>query len=74
MQREQDETQNGSGPPGVPAWLKISGVVVAVLVAVVIIVLLMGGGNGEHGPARHGAEGAVSPRATVLAMSVGVTG
>ena len=74
MQREPDGTQDGSGPPGVPAWLKISGAVVAVLVIVVVVVLLMGGGGGEHGPGRHGAEGAGSPKATTSAMSVGVIG
>ena len=73
MQHEPDDAQDESGPPGVPTWLKISGAVVAVLVIVVIVVLLMGGG-GEHGPGRHGAEGAGSPKATTSAMSVGVTG
>ena len=73
MQREPDETQNGSRPPGVPAWLKISGAVVVALVIVVIVVLLVGGG-GEHGPGRHGAEGAVAPDATTMSTSTGLLG
>lgn len=72
MRREPDETANGSGPPGLPAWLKISGVVVAVLVIAAIVALLLGGG--EHGPGRHGAEGAVVPDATTMATSVGAPG
>lgn len=74
MQREPDETQNGSRPPGVPAWLKISGAVVALMVIAVIGVLLVGGGGGEHGPGRHGAESAGTPRATTSAVSAGVFG
>jgi len=74
MQHEPDEIQNGSRPPGVPAWLKVSGAVVAVLVIVVIVVLLVGGGGGEHGPGRHGAEGAVAPDATTSSTSAGLLG
>ena len=62
-EREPEEAQNKAGPPGVPAWVKISGAVVAVLVVVVIVVLLVSGGGSEHGPGRHGAEGAATPDA-----------
>ncbi len=74
MQHEPDKTQNGSRPPGVPAWLKISGAIVVGLVIVVIVVLLVGGGGGEHGPGRHGAEGAVAPEATTMSTSAGPLG
>ena len=70
-EREQGETQNQPGPPGMPAWVKISGAVVAVLVVVVIVVLLVGGGGGEHGPGRHGAEGAVTPDVTRSSGALG---
>ena len=70
MRREPDETRNRSGPPGLPKWVKISGGVVAVAAIVVIVVLLVGGG-GEHGPGRHGAEGAVTQDATLSAGALG---
>jgi hypothetical protein len=74
-ERERGETQNNQAPPGVPAWVKISGAVVAVLVIVVIAVLLVGGGGGgEHGPGRHGAAGAVTPDVTRSALSAGALG
>ena len=66
-QREPAETQDGSGPPGVPAWLKISGAIVAVLAVVILVILLVGGG--EHGPGRHGAEGMGNPDATRMATT-----
>jgi hypothetical protein len=55
----------------VPTWLKISGAVVAVLVVVVVVVLLIGGGGGEHGPGRHGAEGAATQDAPTSAVALG---
>lgn len=39
------------GPPGLPRWLKVSGLVVVVLVALVLVVMLITGG--DHGPGRH---------------------
>ena len=73
-EREPGESQGKPGPPGVPVWLKISAAVVAVLVIVVIVVLLAGGGGGEHGPGRHGAEGAVPPGVTRTNASAGALG
>ena len=37
-------------PPGLPRWVKISGVVVVVLLVVLVVAMLMGG---NHGPGRH---------------------
>ena len=37
-------------PPGVPNWVKISAIVVAILVVAVIVAMLLGG---NHGPGRH---------------------
>jgi hypothetical protein len=46
-------------PPGTPRWVKVFGVIAAVLVVVFIVLLLFGGG---HGPGRHGSgTGAESP-------------
>lgn len=38
-------------PPGMPRWLKVSGLVVVVLLALVLVVSLIAGG--DHGPGRH---------------------
>jgi hypothetical protein len=38
--------------PGVPRWVKISGIVCAVLVLIVVILILFGD-PGRHGPGRH---------------------
>lgn len=57
-------------PPGVPGWVKIFGVAVAVLVVIVIVVLLANGS--EHGPGRHGAEGAAWSDAAWSALPPGV--
>ena len=66
-EREPDETQARPEPPGVPAWVRISGAIVALLILVVILVLIVsGGGGGEHGPGRHGAEGSATPAATTV--------
>jgi len=37
---------------GIPRWVKVAGIVLAVLALLVIVVLLVGGG--DHGPRRHG--------------------
>ena len=39
-------------PPGMPRWVKVSGIIVIVLVLLVVILLLTGVG-GDHGPGRH---------------------
>jgi hypothetical protein len=46
-------------PAGTPRWVKVFGVIAAVMVVVFIVLLLFGGG---HGPGRHGGSaGAESP-------------
>jgi hypothetical protein len=45
----------GSGPPPVPRWVKVTGIVVVVLALLVVVMLLLG-----HGPGRHGAPGAAA--------------
>lgn len=60
----------GGGPPeGMPRWVKVSLIVVAVLVALFVIVNLTGAG-GEHGPGRHGASGMPSVVPTAAASSI----
>jgi hypothetical protein len=53
--------------PGMPRWVKVSGIIVAVLVLLLVIVLLISGS--EHGPRRHlsGGAGGVAPRSSVTA-------
>jgi hypothetical protein len=51
-----DET--GVGPdreskPGMPRWVKVSGIIVGVLVVLVVVLALTGVLGGKHGPGRH---------------------
>jgi hypothetical protein len=46
-----DRPDSESSPAGTPRWVKVFGVIAAVLVVVFIVLLLFGGG---HGPGRHG--------------------
>jgi hypothetical protein len=45
--------------PGIPRWVKVSGIIVIVLVLLVAIIIFTGLG-GEHGPGRHIQSGAPS--------------
>lgn len=47
-----DPDEHGSAP-GLPRWLKVFGIVAAVLVLLIVTILLLGVGGG-HGPGRHG--------------------
>ena len=51
--RPRDATAAGdrSSPPRMPTWVKVSGIVLAVLVILIILMMLLAGGN--HGPGRH---------------------
>jgi hypothetical protein len=57
-----------SAHPGLPRWVKVSGIVVAILAAVVVVIMLVVGG--EHGPGRHGGVGshAAEPLAPHIAV------
>lgn len=37
--------------PGIPRWVKVSGLVVAALIVLLVAVMLLAGG--DHGPGRH---------------------
>ena len=69
--RDPGEAAGGAAdrgsPPGMPRWVKVFGIVVAVLVFLLVIVLLISGG--EHGPRRHlsGGTGGHAPRSRVTA-------
>jgi hypothetical protein len=63
-------------PPGMPRWVKVSGIIVAVLVLLLVIVLLLSGG---HGPRRHlsggaGGQLALSSATASLTLSGGPGG
>lgn len=65
-------TQNGSvgdepQPPGMPRWVKITLIVVAVFVLALVVKFVVDGGSG-HGPSRHGAMS--GPMLPALAASV----
>lgn len=44
---------DGEATTGPPRWVKVFGIVLAVVVLLLAVVLLTGGGN--HGPSRHSA-------------------
>ncbi len=56
------EASRGASRPGAPRWVKVIGLVVAVLVALVLLAQLTGIA-GDHGPGRHlpAGLGPVSP-------------
>jgi hypothetical protein len=47
-------------PPATPRWVKITGVVLALIVVAVVVKLAFGGGVGGHGPGMHGGMGSTS--------------
>lgn len=51
---------DGSGPPGMPRWVKIAGIVVLALVLLLLVLRLTGVG-GDHGPGRHLSQGGGTP-------------
>jgi hypothetical protein len=53
------EADNARTAPGAPRWVKIFGLVVAIVIAVIVVLLLFGG---PHGPSRH--SGLISTTAT----------
>jgi hypothetical protein len=61
-----DLAADRGSPPGMPRWVKVSGIIVAVLVLLLVIVLLVSGG---HGPRRHASGDAAghAPRSSVAA-------
>jgi hypothetical protein len=53
-----DPPRDSGAPPRMPRWVKVPGIIVAVLVLVFLVLKLFGIG-GEHGPGRHIGGGAV---------------
>lgn len=51
-ERPESSGTDAEQPPGVPRWLKVSGLVVGVVVLLVVLGMLVLGG--DHGPGRHG--------------------
>ena len=52
------EPDNGEGaaqggPPRVPDWVKVSGIIVIIVIVALVAIMLISGG--EHGPGRHSA-------------------
>jgi hypothetical protein len=48
---------------GMPRWVKVGGIIVAVLALLVVIMLLVGGPGG-HGPSRHMLPAGIRTQAT----------
>jgi hypothetical protein len=57
-------------PPGMPRWVKVAGIIVAVVALLVVVMLLVGGGGGGggHGPQRHGGAGGQTAPSSVTAV------
>jgi dihydroxyacetone kinase len=51
---EPDVPGDVAQPPGMPQWVKITGVVIGLLVVILVAVAVLGGGGGGHGPGMHG--------------------
>jgi hypothetical protein len=58
-------------PPGMPRWVKVSGVIVAVLVLLVVIVLLISGGG--HRPRRHASSAGLGGQAPLSGVTAART-
>ena len=73
LPRDRDDTRSEpdrEAKPGMPRWVKLSGIIVGALV-VLVIILALTGGPGRHGPSRHtGGRGGHPP----LTASVAVHG
>ncbi len=58
-----DHDSTTSTPPDTPRWVKVFGLVIAIVILLFVILLFVGGGS--HGPRRHipsaGAAGYTSP-------------
>ena len=67
------EPSTPSGPPKMPRWVKISGIIVLLLLLVLVIVMATGIG-GEHGPMRHAGSGGATPSTISTAGSESPTG
>ena len=60
-----DQPRPGSGPPPVPRWVKVTGIVVVVLALLVAVMLLAG-----HGPGRHGAPAAAGQTSPISVATI----
>lgn len=47
----QTEVSDSESPPGLPRWVKVFGVVTAIVILLAIVAMILVGG--EHGPGRH---------------------
>ena len=48
---ERDAGKRAAVPPGMPRWVKVSGLALLVVAAVLVVLMLLAGG--EHGPGLH---------------------
>jgi hypothetical protein len=64
--------------PGIPRWVKVSGIIVIVLVLLIVIIMFTGVGGkhgpGMHGPGRHmGVDGEHGPRRAMVSTALVAT-
>jgi hypothetical protein len=66
---DSDDVEDAEPPPeqsssrGMPRWVKVTGLIAAVLVVIFVAAQLLGVG-GDHGPRRHGGDDAPPAGAT----------
>ena len=59
--------------PGIPRWVKVSGIIVIVLVLLIVIIMFTGVG-GKHGPGRHmGVGGEYGPSRHMVSTALVAT-
>lgn len=61
-------------PPATPRWVKIAGVVLALIVVAVLVKVLFGGGVGGHGPGMHGSLGTPASTTVLGATTLALPG
>jgi Na+-transporting methylmalonyl-CoA/oxaloacetate decarboxylase gamma subunit len=61
---DQDTRYDRESTTGIPRWVKLVGIVVAILVLLVVVMMLVGG-IGRHNPLRHVGEPGEAPPASV---------
>jgi len=69
----EHEASRNEARPGVPRWVKVVGLVVALVVTLVLLAQLTGVG-GVHGPGRHLSSGLGPPESVGASAPVGGRG
>lgn len=66
-----DSREHIGDDTGAPRWVKVFGIIAAVLVLLIIAVMFIGGG--EHGPGRHTSSGGAGGQAPLATLTADLT-